>query len=110
MINVMRAVASAAAVQAPAIINCADTQFPARGSPVCFRVRDLLTGVLRYLPAAMKRSERETAFTFNRGFFDCQTWRQLEFHKFLRIVTQTEWAQGKCNLRCHTNKLTVCAT
>jgi len=54
VVDVMRAVASAAAVQAPAIIDSADPKSSSPRSAVGFRVGYPLARVLGYLPAAFK--------------------------------------------------------
>lgn len=52
VINVMRAVSPAAAIEAPAIIDRTDAQSFSASAAICFCVGDLLAGILRYLPAA----------------------------------------------------------
>lgn len=52
MIDVVRAVAAAAAVKTPAMINCADAQPSPPGPSIGLGIRNLLTRVLRYFPTA----------------------------------------------------------
>lgn len=54
MVYVMRAVPAPAAVEAPLIINCADTESASSGTAISFCVGYSLAGVLRYLSAAGK--------------------------------------------------------
>ena len=54
MINVMRAVAAATAIQTPAIINCTDTQPPPLGPAIRFDLCNPLASVLRYFPSALE--------------------------------------------------------
>ena len=54
MIYVVRAVSSAAAVQAPAIVDRADAQPAPSGPAIGLRVWDLLPRILRYLPTALE--------------------------------------------------------
>jgi hypothetical protein len=52
MVYVMRAVAAPATVEAPAIIDCADTESPTPGAAISFRVGYSFAGILGYLTAA----------------------------------------------------------
>ena len=52
VVDVMRPITAAAAVEAPAIIDCADAQSFAAGSAICLGVCNLLACIFRYLPAA----------------------------------------------------------
>ncbi len=54
MVYVMRAVPALAAVEAPAIINCADPESPPSGAATSFSVGYSLAGVLSYLSPAWK--------------------------------------------------------
>ncbi len=54
MVYVMRAVPALAAVEAPAMINCADTESASSGAAISFCVGYSLAGVLRYLSAPGK--------------------------------------------------------
>ncbi len=54
MVYVMRAVPALAAVEAPAIINCADTESASSGATISFCVGYSLAGVLRYFSAPGK--------------------------------------------------------
>ena len=65
MIDVMRAVATTAAIQAPAIVDCTDAQFSPRSSAIGLGLRDSLAGVLCYLSSAFEVSNCKASFTFN---------------------------------------------
>ncbi len=56
MIDVMRAVATAAAIQAPAVIDCTDAQLSTMGPAIGLRLCNPLAGVLRYFPPALEVS------------------------------------------------------
>lgn len=90
VIYVMRAVAAAATVEAPAIIDGTDAQFAARSPTVRLGICDFLASVLGDLSSVLEGNNSKASLTFNRGFFYCQTWRQLELHFNLGIVTQTD--------------------
>jgi len=69
VIDVMRAVAAAAAVQTPAAIDVADAQnAPIAGSSSRFEIWYPLAGVLSDLFAATEMNSRETAFAVNWRF------------------------------------------
>lgn len=70
MIDVMRAVTIAAAVQTPAIINRADAQLGAAGPAIGFGISDSLAGVLRYFSSAFELRNREAALANDGGFLD----------------------------------------
>jgi len=57
MIDVVRAVAAATAVKAPALVDGADAQATASTAPISFRVGNALTGVFRNLFARFKVGE-----------------------------------------------------
>lgn len=80
MVYVMRAVPAFAAVEAPVIINRADTESASSGAAISFWVGYSLAGVLRYLSAPGKVRFRKTPLTFNCGTFDFQSRMQLELH------------------------------
>ncbi len=67
MVDVMSAVPTFAAVEAPAIINCADTQSSAACSKISFRIRDLLARVLCNLPTTSEVHAGKAALAFNGG-------------------------------------------
>ena len=54
MIDVVRAVAATTAVQAPASVDCTDSQPATVGSAIGFGLRDSLARVLRYFPSALE--------------------------------------------------------
>ena len=56
MIDVMRAVATPAAIQAPAIIDCADAQFSPLGSAIGLGFRYPLACVFRYFSSPLEVS------------------------------------------------------
>lgn len=56
MIDVVRAVSTPAAIQAPAIIDRADAQFSALGSAIGLSLRYSLAGVLRYFSSPLEVS------------------------------------------------------
>ena len=80
MIDVMRAVPALAAIEAPALIDRADTQTSSPGTAISFGIRYSLARVLRYLPAAHKMRPRETTLSFNSRVLDFQSRIQLESH------------------------------
>lgn len=80
VVYVMSAISAFAAVQAPAIIDRADTEASAPGAAISFGVGYSLAGVLRYLSAAEKLGLRKTALTLNCGVLDFQTRMQVELH------------------------------
>lgn len=54
MVYVMRAVPALAAIEAPEIIDCADTESATPGAPISFCIGYSLAGILRYLSAPGK--------------------------------------------------------
>lgn len=70
MVDVVRTIATATAIQTPAIINCTDAQFspasPAIGFGLCYS----LAGVLRYFSSAFEVSNCKASFAFNGRFPD----------------------------------------
>lgn len=54
MIDVMRPIASTAAIQTPALINTADTQLSPAGSPPGFSISDFLTRIFRNFSATLE--------------------------------------------------------
>ena len=59
VIDVMRAIAAAAAVQAPAIINRADAQFGSVRAALRFEIGNAFAGIFGNLAAAAKTNRRE---------------------------------------------------
>ena len=53
MIDVMRAIAAATAIQTPAFIDCADAQLCGVSPAVGFSIGDSLAGVLRDFPSGL---------------------------------------------------------
>ena len=71
MVDIVRAVSAAAAIETPAIVNFADTQHFAMRSATRFGVRDLFSRILRNLVSFFKRQGGEAAFTVYWGRLDC---------------------------------------
>lgn len=80
MIDVMRAVPALAAIEAPAIIDRADTQTSSPGTAIGFGIGYSLARVLRYLPAAHIMRPREATLAFNGRVLDFQSGIQLKSH------------------------------
>lgn len=70
VVDVMRAIPTAAAVKTPPTVDFADAQHLSMRSPARFRVRDLLAGVLRNLMAFFKSDAGEAAFAVYRRRLD----------------------------------------
>jgi len=70
MIDVVCAVSTAAAVEAPTIINRTDAQSSPTRPAIRFGVCDLLARVLCDFPTTMEWGNSKTAFAFNSGFPD----------------------------------------
>jgi len=82
VIDVMRAVAAAAAVQAPTTVNVADAKYPTiPATPGRFKVRDALARVLGDLSAARKTFSGKTAFAVDSRFPDRKARCEIEFHQ-----------------------------
>ena len=60
VIDVMRAVATAAAIDAPGAVNVADAQLGAMSASLCFAIRNALASVLGDL-AALRKEDRGKA-------------------------------------------------
>ena len=71
VIDVVRAVPAAAAVQTPVIIDFADAQHLSMRSTPRFGIRNLLAGVLGNLVPFLERDGREAAFPVNLRRLDC---------------------------------------
>lgn len=71
MVDVVRAVTAAAAVETPAIIDFTDAQHLSMRTSTRFGVRDLLSRVLRDLLTLLESDGGEAAFTVYRGRLDC---------------------------------------
>jgi hypothetical protein len=74
MIDVVRSISSAAAIQTPTIIDCTDSQHLSMRSPIRFSVRDFFAGVFSYLSTRPERLRSEAALSMNRRFFYSQAW------------------------------------
>lgn len=71
VIDVMRAVPAAAAVETPAVVDFADAQHFSVCSASRLDVRDLIAGVLRDLVSFFEGNGGEAAFTVYRRRFNC---------------------------------------
>ena len=80
VINVVRAISTAAAIQAPAVVDCTDPECLSFCSAVCFRVSYLFARVFGNLSPASKRFRRETAFAVNSRLSDRQPGNKLSCH------------------------------
>ncbi len=65
VIDVVRAVAAAAAVQTPATIDVADAQFGSMRAALSFEIRNAFAGILGNLAPAAKTNRREATFAVN---------------------------------------------
>lgn len=65
VVDIVGAVATAAAVQAPAAIDVADAKFGTTGPTLGFQIRNSFAGVLGDLSSARKTNGRETAPAVN---------------------------------------------
>ena len=65
MIDVVGAVTTFAAIEAPVVIDCADPKSAATGSAIGFRIRDLLACVLCDLPTTHEVHFGKAALAFN---------------------------------------------
>ena len=63
MVDVMRTVAAATAVDAPVAVNIADAQLGSMGTALSFAIRNALARVLGYLAPVRKPGGRKAAFT-----------------------------------------------
>ena len=80
MVNVVRAVATAAPIQAPTAIDIADTQLGATTTTTSFQIRDTFAGIFGNLPSALKTNRREAAFAVDRRFANGETGRKFQVH------------------------------
>jgi hypothetical protein len=70
MIDVVRSIPSSTSVQAPTIIDCADSKRLPMRSSIGFRVRNFFSGVFGDLSAGCKRFSGKASFAMDRGSFD----------------------------------------
>ena len=81
VIDVMRAVATAGAVQTPTATYVADAQDSAVATALrSFEIRDAFARVLRDLFSARKKHGSKTAPAINARRFDCKTWCEFDLH------------------------------
>ena len=80
MVDIVRAVAAATAVDTPSSVYVADAQLGAASAPSCFPVRDSFARVLSDFSPARERNRRKAALAIDRRFAYRQAVRQFEFH------------------------------
>jgi len=71
MVDVMRAIAAATAVQTPAIVNFTNPQHLSMSAATCFRVCDLLAGVFGDLVSFLEGYSGEAASAVYERRLDC---------------------------------------
>ena len=71
VIYVVRAIATATAIQTPATVNFTNSQRLSMRSPACFSVGDSLARIFSYLVSFPERYGGETAFAMYRRRLDC---------------------------------------
>ncbi len=82
VIDVMRAVTAAAAIQAQTAVDVADAQDSAvAAAPGGFEIRDTLARVLGDLFAARKQHRSKAASAVDAGLFDSETGCELKLHQ-----------------------------
>lgn len=100
MVNVVRAVTTAATVKTPTIINSADAQPSPVGPSVGLCVGNLLTRIFCDFATAPEVLNSETAPAFDHGFLNGQTWSEVNLH-----------VSSNCNAKCWiTAELITCVT
>ena len=75
MVDVMRAIAAAASIETPAIVNRTDAQLAPIRPAVRLSILDFLARIFRYLSSAFEERGGKTTSAFNSGFLDGQTRR-----------------------------------
>jgi hypothetical protein len=65
VVDIVGAVSTLAAIEAPAIVDCADAQLSPPGPAISFRIRNFLAGVFRYFPAPAEVRTGKASLTFN---------------------------------------------
>ena len=80
VIDVVRAVPSAAAVDAEATVDVTDAQLGSMRAPLCFAIRNYLARVLGNFSAALERLSCEATLTVNWRPANRKTGRKFELH------------------------------
>lgn len=79
VVNVMRPVAAATAIQTPAAIDVADAKEAAfAGAQRGFQISYPLASVFGDFSSTLKRNGRKTTFAVDGRFFDCEAWREFQ--------------------------------
>ena len=81
----MRAIPTAAAVEAPATVNLANPEHLSICSPASFGICDPLTGVLRYFVSLTEGNGGEAASAVYWRRLDCQSMGQLHSRRLLEL-------------------------
>ena len=80
VIDIMSAVAAAAAVKTPAVIDAANPKYAPMRPAVGLEVRDALAAVFSNFSPTLEGNRGEAALAVNRGLFYRQTNRQPWLH------------------------------
>ena len=80
VVDIVRAIPAAAAIQTPAAIDVTDAQLGPTGPALGFKVRDSFTGVLGDLSPALEKGRGKTASAIDCRFPDREACGQLELH------------------------------
>src|SRR5215212_1950141 len=86
VVDVVCAVAAAAAVDAPLLVEGADAEHPAVGPPVRLGVRDALARVVRDLFASREAGGGEAPTAVDARFFDGESGRELHSHDGTKLT------------------------
>ena len=81
VIDVVRAVPSATAVDAEATVDVTDAQLGSMRAPLCFAIRNYLARVLGNFSAALEHLSRKATLTVNWRPANRKTGRKFELHK-----------------------------
>src|SRR5436853_7650033 len=95
MVNVVRAIAAMASVQAPTRINRTDSEQATIRSALSFRSRDALACVIGNLFPAWEMKSGKASFAIDTGFFDGESGR--EFHKSLASLSRQSRQSSQTN-------------
>ena len=71
MVDVMRAVAAAAPVETPAIVDLTNPKHSSMSAATRFGIRDLFAGVFGDLVSLLERRGGKAAIAVNRRWLDC---------------------------------------
>lgn len=80
VVDVVRAVAAATAIQAPLAINVADAQLGATSTATSFNIRNTFAGVFGNLAAALKANRSEATFAVDGRLANRETGRKFQVH------------------------------